>query len=51
VLALLRESASGADELARATGLPASAVARALVELELGGRVIAADGVYRPSHV
>jgi DNA processing protein len=47
VLALLRESASGADELARATGLPASAVARALVELELGGRVIAADGLYR----
>jgi DNA processing protein len=51
VLALLRESASGADELARATGLPASAVARALVELELGGRVIAADGLYRSTPV
>ena len=48
VLAALRESAAGADELTRATGLPASGVARALVELELDGRVIAADGVYRP---
>jgi DNA processing protein len=48
VLALLRESAAGADELARASGLPASTVARALVELELGGRVIGTDGLYRP---
>jgi DNA processing protein len=48
VLALLREAAAGADELARASGLPASTVARALVELELGGRVIGADGLYRP---
>jgi len=48
VLALLRESAAGADEVARATGLPASAVARALVERELDGRVVAADGLYRP---
>jgi DNA processing protein len=48
VLELLRGSAAGADEIARATGLPASVVARALVELELGGRVIAADGLYRP---
>jgi DNA processing protein len=49
VLAQLCESAAGADELARATGLPASAVARALVELELEGRVIAVDGLYRPT--
>jgi DNA-binding IclR family transcriptional regulator len=48
VLALLRESAAGADELVRASGLPASTVARALVELELGGRVIGVDGLYRP---
>jgi DNA processing protein len=48
VLAQLRESAAGADDLARATGLPASTVARALVELELDGRVIAVDGLYRP---
>lgn len=48
VLALLCESAAGADELARASGLPASTVARALVELELGGRVIGVDGLYRP---
>jgi DNA processing protein len=47
VLALLRESAAAADEVARASGLPASAVARALVELELDGRVVAADGLYR----
>jgi len=47
VLSRLRESAAGADELARATGLPASAVARALVELELDGRVVGADGLYR----
>ena len=49
VLALLRESAAGADEVARATGLPAAVIARALVELELGGLVFAADGVYRPA--
>ena len=49
VLALLRESAAAADELARAIGLPASVVARALVELELDGRVVVADGLYRPA--
>jgi DNA processing protein len=48
VLALLCESAAGADELVRATGLPPSVVARALVELELDGHVIGADGLYRP---
>jgi len=36
-----------ADELVRLTGTPASAIARALVELELAGLVIAAEGVYR----
>ena len=48
VLAVLCESAAGADDLVRASGLPASVVARVLVELELDGRVIAADGLYRP---
>ncbi len=36
-----------ADELVRQTGLGAGEVARALVELELAGRVSVADGVYR----
>jgi len=36
-----------ADELVRQTGLPAAEVAAALVELELGGRAVAHDGVYR----
>ena len=47
VLACLREGAASADELARATGLPAAAVARALVELELAGCVGCSDGRYR----
>ena len=47
VLACLYDSASSADELVRATGLPAAKVARALVELELSGRVICSDGLYR----
>ena len=47
VLARLRDSASSTDELVRATGLPAAEVARALVELELSGRVICSDGLYR----
>jgi DNA processing protein len=37
-----------ADELVRATGRDAADIARELVELELEGRVIAHDGVYRP---
>jgi DNA processing protein len=37
-----------ADELVRRTGLGADEIARALVELELAGRVSTADGVYRP---
>jgi DNA processing protein len=35
------------DELVRRTGLAADEIARALVELELEGRVSACDGVYR----
>jgi DNA processing protein len=49
VLELVSDAPAGADELARATGLPADGVARALVELELAGRVVCADGVYRPT--
>jgi DNA processing protein len=47
LLALVRDAPAGADELARAAGLAADEVARALVELELGGLVVCADGVYR----
>jgi DNA processing protein len=36
-----------ADELVRRTGCDAAEVARALVELELSGRVVVYDGVYR----
>jgi DNA processing protein len=49
VLERLREGPLGADELARATGLAAEAVAVALSELELAGLAFAADGVYRVS--
>ena len=38
-----------ADELVRSTGRDASEIARELVELELVGRVIVYDGVYRGS--
>jgi predicted Rossmann fold nucleotide-binding protein DprA/Smf involved in DNA uptake len=37
-----------ADELVRKTGRDAADIARELVELELEGRVIVHDGVYRP---
>jgi DNA processing protein len=47
VLALVRDTASGADELTRSSGLAADEVARALVELELAGRVVCVDGIYR----
>jgi DNA processing protein len=40
---------ASADELVRQTGLPAAEVAAALVELELEGRVVAHDGVFRGS--
>jgi DNA processing protein len=36
-----------ADEIVRATGLPTNVVAAALVELELAGAVVVADGLYR----
>jgi DNA processing protein len=38
---------ASADELVRRTGMGADEVARALVELELEGRVAVHDGVYR----
>jgi DNA processing protein len=44
--ALAREPAA-ADELSRATGLDAAALATALAELELAGSVAEADGLYR----
>jgi DNA processing protein len=47
VLAVLRDAPVTADELARATGLPAADVAALLVELELDGRVSSEDGLYR----
>jgi DNA processing protein len=49
VFAQVRAGAVGADELARATGLGAGALAAALTELELAGAVQAEDGVYRAS--
>jgi DNA processing protein len=47
VLARLRDGPTSADELARATGLDAGALASAVTELELAGRAVAAGGVYR----
>ena len=47
VLSRLGEGAAGADEVARATGLAAGAVAAALTALELAGRVSSDGGVYR----
>jgi DNA processing protein len=44
--ALARAPAS-LDELARMTGMPADELAAALVELELAGEAVSADGVYR----
>jgi DNA processing protein len=44
---LLELLPASADELVRKTGLAAGDVARALVELELEGRVSVCDGVYR----
>jgi DNA processing protein len=51
VLARLSEGPAGADELVRGTGLAAGAVAAALTELELEGRVTEEGGVYRSSTV
>lgn len=47
VLERLRQGAAGADELARALGLEAGEVARALAELELEGLAVEAAGLYR----
>lgn len=47
VLEQIREAASGADELARAAGIAAGALAAALTELELAGAIQEEDGVYR----
>jgi DNA processing protein len=47
LLELLRAAPAGADELARGSELDAGEVARALVELELAGLVVSADGFYR----
>ena len=47
VLERIREAPAGADELCRATGLPAGELAVALTELELAGVVNEEDGVFR----
>jgi DNA processing protein len=47
VLKALADEPAGADELGRATGLDAAAVAAALAELELVGAVAEAEGLYR----
>lgn len=47
VLAAVRAGAPAIDDLARATGLAASAVAAALAELEVLGQVSGRDGRYR----
>jgi DNA processing protein len=47
LLAKLAESAATADELARASGVAAGAIAAALAELELAGAIAEADGCYR----
>ena len=47
VLSRLRDGPASADELARATGLEAGALASALTELELAGVAVAAGGVFR----
>ncbi|HEY6835012.1 MAG TPA: DNA-processing protein DprA [Gaiellaceae bacterium] len=47
VLAALAREPAGADELGRATGLDAAALATALAELELLGAVAEAEGLYR----
>jgi DNA processing protein len=44
---LLELLPASADEIVRKTGLGADEIARALVELELEGRVVVRDGMYR----
>jgi DNA processing protein len=48
VLERVRGAATTADELARATALPAGELAAALTELELAGAVTVEEGVVRP---
>ena len=47
MLERVRDGATGADELARATGLGAGELAAALTELELAGAVVEEEGIYR----
>jgi DNA processing protein len=47
VLTRVRDGPAAADELVRATGFDAGAVATALTELELAGLVVQGEGVYR----
>ena len=47
ILTVLAKQPAGADELSRATGLGAAAIATALAELELAGAVVEADGLFR----
>ena len=47
LLPLVAERARSADELVRACGRTSAEVAAALVELELGGAIAEAEGVYR----
>jgi DNA processing protein len=47
VLERVREGATGADELARTTGLGAGELAAVLTELELAGAVSLEEGIYR----
>ena len=49
LLSRLEGGAAGSDELVRSTGREASVVGAALVELELAGLVVEADGLYRLS--
>jgi DNA processing protein len=44
---LLDHLPASADELVRKTGLGAGEISRTLVELELEGRIVASDGMYR----
>jgi DNA processing protein len=49
VLAGLADGPREPDDLVRSTGLDAAVVAAALVELELAGAAVEAEGIYRPA--
>lgn len=51
ILGLVTDAPQGQDELVRVSGLAASTVAAALVELELAGLAAEAEGVYRAARV